>query len=134
MGNLTLIQSRLFWKSSALEADGGFGPTAFQEPARVNRPGVQVGLPSQSAENEFQSLIDRVERVSHPQERRIQLGPTLKVDSRFEIRGRGGEICVECDLADVSGGDCLENWLDPMTRLPELDKTELNLFQTSARG
>jgi hypothetical protein len=117
-----------------LKLDNSPGPTLFQEPAKVNATGFFESARGQSFEDEFQLLICGVKGIGHFEEDHVQFRPTLKVNPGRDIHGYRGEVSLERDLVDVSGGDGLEDWLDPVTRLAELDETESYLFQMLAWG
>lgn len=114
--------------SSSLEPDDGFCSTPLQEPAEVNGAEFFNNARGQSFEDEFQFLTYGVKRIGHSEEDSVQPRPTLKVNPGVDICGCYGEICLERDLVDASGGEGLEDWFDPVTRLSEQDKTESYLF------
>ena len=85
-------------------------------------------------EDELEFIVCRVKGLSHTQEGGLQSGPAFEIDYRIDLCCSGGEIGIERDLPNTIGGDGLENWLDPMTGLPELDETEPHLLEASAWG
>jgi len=114
--------------SSPLEPDDGFCPTPLQEPAEVNGAEFSNNVRGQSFEDEFQFLTYGVKRIGHSEEDRVQSRPALQIDPRVDICDCHGEICLERDPVDASGGEGFEDWLDPVTRLSELDETESYLL------
>ena len=107
----------------SFDPNGGFGPTPLQEPARV-KVGLHKSACRQSLEDELQFLVGLVKCIGHPQEDRVQSGPARVVYPRLDVCRSYGEICLESYLPDESGGDGLENWLDPVAWLSELDETK----------
>lgn len=120
--------------SSQLEPDGGFCSTPLQEPAEVNGSEFTNNIQGQSFEDEFQFLTYGVKRIGRSEEDSVQSRPTLQIDSGVDICGCHGEIRLERDLVDMSGGEGLEDWFNSVTRLSELDETESHLFQVLAWG
>lgn len=118
----------------SFEPDGGFGSTLFQKPAGIDRAELPESVWCQSVEDEFQFLAGLIKRIGHPEEDRVQSGPARDVDSGINVCSSYGEIRLECDLPNVSGGDGLKNWFDPVTWLSELDETEPHLFQAFTWG
>jgi len=114
--------------SSPFEPDDGFCPTPLQEPAEVDGAEFSKNVWGQSFEDEFQFLTYGVKRIGHSEEGGVQARPTLEIDPRVDICGSDGEISLERDLVDASGGDGLEDWFDPVTRLSELDEAESHLL------
>lgn len=133
-GQNSLGQSQPLASLGAFEADDGLCSTPLQEPAGVYGFGLVNDFGSQSVEDEFELVVGRVKRLGHPEEGGLQSGPAFEIDYGVDFRCGRGEIGIESDLPNTIRGDGLEDWLDPMTGLPELDETESHLLEAPAWG